>query len=272
MREVGWRHARAREADRAHSSPWRRAMHQRSGALQILILIIALDANACFASSSEILFQEGTEAYRSSDYLRAAQSFRKSARLQPSSGALHNLGNSEWQRGGTGRAILAWEQAAWLDPFNKSARTNLRFARKTAQLESPELTWYEVVSSWLPANWWAWLAGISFWFAIGASLLPGIFRRRRATWHQAVAALGFTVFLLSLPAHVGVHTRSRIGFILQKETPLRLTPTQEAQALTRLSAGEPARWQRTRGNYVLLRTNRSLGWVEVEQFGRICQP
>lgn len=243
----------------------------REGIFVFLLLVTALPARAS-DSAMGAMFEEGTEAYRNGDYFRATQAFRQSARLKPSSGALQNLGLSEWQRGSTGRAILAWEQAIWVDPFNKAARGNLRFARKTAQLESPELAWYEVVSSWLPANWWAWVAGISFWFAIAAIILPGIFRQKRATWHQAAAALGFTVFLLSLPAQVGVHTRSKVGFILQKDTPLRLTPTQEAQVLTKVAAGEPARLQRARGNYVLLRTNRALGWVEAEQFRRICQP
>jgi len=248
----------------------RRAPHQRPS--HILLLCLLLRPIASFAFSPDTLFQEGTDAYRSADYSRAAQAFRHSARLKPSSGALQNLGNAEWQRGSAGRAIIAWEQAAWLDPFNKSAQTNLRFVRKTSQLESPELAWYEVVSTWLPANWWAGLAGISFWVAIGACLLPGILRQRRATWHQAVAALGFTIFLLCLPAHLGVHTRSRIGFILDKDTPLRLTPTQESQILTRLSAGDPVRWQRTREKYVLLRTNHSQGWVEAEQYHLISQP
>ena len=171
----------------------------------------------------------------------AAEAFRQSVTLQPASGALQNLGNAEWQRHRTGAAILAWEQALWLDPFNQSARQNLRFARKTAQLEAPDLAWYEVISTWLPVSWWAWIAGVSLWLAVGMVLLPGILRRRKATWHQAIAALGLMVFLLSVPAHIGVETRSRIGFVLQKDTPLRLTPTLEAQAVTRLAAGEPAR-------------------------------
>ena len=101
-------------------------------------------------------------------------------------------------------------------------------------------------------------------------MLPGILRRRKATWHQAIAALGLMVFLLSIPAQIGVQTRSRIGFVLQKDTPLRLTPTLEAQAVTRLAAGEPARWVRARGNYVLIRTGRALGWVEQDQLGLTC--
>jgi len=100
--------------------------------------------------------------------------------------------------------------------------------------------------------------------------LPRVLRRRKAGWHQALAAIGLTVFLLSLPAHLGVHTRSRLGFLLAKDTPLRLTPTREAQDITRLAAGDPGRLERTRGNYVFIQTSRAAGWVERQQFGMVC--
>ena len=222
----------------------------------------------CAASNPS--FTTGTAAYQTGDYSRAAQEFRKSATLQPASGTLQNLGNSEWQRGRPGPAIIAWEQALWLDPLNEPARTDLRFARKTAQVEAPELVWYEVVSTWLPANWWAWIAGISFWTAVGMAMLPGIRRRRKAGWHQAVAAFGVMIFLLSLPAHAGVYTRSRIAFVLDKNTPLRLTPTSESQTVTHLAAGEPVRCERTRGDYVLVHTTRARGWLEHAQCGLVC--
>jgi hypothetical protein len=222
------------------------------------------------ALSADALFQAGVSAYRTNDYARAAEAFGQSIALQPASGALQNLGNAEWQRHRTGAAILAWEQALWLDSFNQSARQNLRYARKNAQLEAPDLAWYEVISTWLPVTWWAWIAGVSLWLSVGVVLLPGILRRRKATWHQAMAALGLMVFLLSVPAHIGVETRSRIGYVMQKDTPLRLTPTLEAQTVTRLAAGEPARKVRARGNYVLIRNGRVLGWVEQDQFGLTC--
>jgi hypothetical protein len=238
----------------------------------LLALLLALFAcpSSISAVSAQALFQAGAIAYRAGDYARAAEAFRQSVVLQPASGALQDLGNAEWRCRRTGAAILAWEQARWLDPFNLSVRQNLGFARKTAQLEAPDLTWYEVVSAWLPASWWAWIAGTSLWLAVGMGMLPGVLRQRKATWHQAVAALGLMVFLLSLPAHIGVQTRSRIGFVLEKDTPLRLTPTLEAQAMTRLAAGEPGRWVGARGNYVLIRTSRALGWVEQDQFGMAC--
>jgi len=218
------------------------------------------------------MFQQGVQAYRVSDYSRAASAFRESARRKPASGTLQNLGNAEWQGGAVGRAILAWEQALWLDPFNGAARGNLQLARKTAQVDSPDLSWYEVVSTWLPASWWAWITGAGLWLAVGMLILPGILRQRKATWHQAAAALGFMVFLLSLPAQLGVHTRSRIGFVLEKDAALRLTPTAESQVVTRFPAGKPARCERTRGNYLLVRISPEglRGWIEKGQLGFVC--
>ena len=129
-----------------------------------------------------------------------------------------------------------------------------------------------MISTWLPANWWAWIAGASLWLAVALVMLPGILRLRKTTWHQAVAAFCLMVFLLSVPAYAGLHTRSRIGFVLQPDTPLRLTPTLEAQSVTRLASGEPARLVRTRGDYVLIRTNHTLGWVGRGEFALACAP
>jgi tetratricopeptide (TPR) repeat protein len=215
------------------------------------------------------LFQQGAQAYIAGGFPQAAAFFREAASAAPSSGALHNLGNAEWQCNRTGPAILAWERAHWLDPFSANTRANLRYARKAAQLDTPDLAWYEVCSSWLPVNAWAWLASLSAWAAVAMVLLPGILRRRKADWHQGLAAAGFAIFLLTLPALLGVHTRSKIGILLPKETPVRLTPTRDAQILSQLPAGELARLERERGAYVFIRTAGAAGWVQRAQFGLI---
>jgi tetratricopeptide (TPR) repeat protein len=232
-------------------------------ALQVIVTIWL----GLWAGAAEDFFARGTAAYRAGDYSQSAHAFQKLVDIQPASGTLQNLGNAEWQRGETGAAVLAWERALWLDPFQDAARDNLLYARKVAQLETPQLGWHEVVSSWLPVNWWVWITGGSFWLAVLLGTLPGILRWRRAAWHQGVAALGLMVFLLSVPAHFGVGSRASLGFVLHKETPLRLTPTFEAQSLTRLAAGEPVRAVRARGDYLLIRTSRALGWVDRAEIG-----
>ena len=222
-------------------------------------------------SVPDALFQAGVTAYRAGDYAQAAEAFRQSVALQPASGALQNLGNAEWQRHRTGAAILAWEQALWLDPFNESARQNLRFARKTAQLEAPDLAWYEVISTWLPVSWWAWIAGGSLWLAVGMGMLPGILRRRKATWHQAIAALGAHGLPAQHPgALFGVADPLADRLCAAKGHPPAAHAHARSAGRHAPGPGEPARWVRARGHYVLIRTSRTLGWVEQDQFGLTC--
>ena len=245
---------------RLGASPISRAL------LSIICLVAPFVASKGFTSSADALFRFGTNSFNAGEYVQAAAAFAQAAALQPSGGTLQNLGLSDWQCARTGPAILAWEQALWVDPFNQAARINLRFARRIAQLEAPDLNWAEVVSSWLPANWWAWVGGISLWTAVGISTVPGLLRWRRAAWHQAVAPFSLAMFLLSFPAQIGINSRSKLGFVLLKDTPLRLTPTAEAQVITRLAAGEPGRVERTRGNYLLIRASHTAGWIERKQF------
>lgn len=233
-------------------------------------LLLLAAAHNCPAAG-EVRFHDGVAAYEAGQYDTAAQAFRDSLAKQPASGTLLDLGLAEWHRGRVGEAILSWEQSAWLDPFTRDTRNNLLFAREAAEVNPPELTWFERASTWLPANFWTWIAGGSLWLAVAMVTLPGIFRVRKAGWHQTLAALAFGIFLLSLPPSVGIITRSNIGIILEKNTPLRLTPTREAETVDSLPAGEPARKLRERGDFIFVHTQNGSGWVERGQIGFVCR-
>ena len=235
-----------------------------------LVVAAAVLFSVAAAVAQPGAFQAGCEAYAAGRFEQALASFQKAVATEPSSGAWHNLGNAQWQCGQPGPAVLSWERALWISPFQANPRANLRFARKVGQLSAPELSWWEVCSTWLPVNVWAWIAAASFWSALALVLLPTLFRWRKADWHQAVAATGFAVFLLTIPALVGVQTRASLGVVLGKDTPLRLTPTAEAQTLTRLAAGEMARVESRRGHYLYIRTSGdAAGWIERGQFALV---
>ena len=216
------------------------------------------------------LFQDALEASRSGDPDKAAQLFRESAAQQPAAGTLLNLGITEWRQGHAGAAVLAWEQALWIDPGNKNVRESLEFARQTAQIESPELAWYEAVSIRLPARVWAWLSALSLWVVAGMITLPQVLRWRKAAWHHGLAAVALGIFLLTIPAHFGITSRSQMGFVLEKETALRLTPTQDAESLASLTAGDPARQIREQGEFVFVKTSRGTGWLKRDKFALVC--
>jgi len=235
----------------------------------LILILLLTGAHEC-RSAGEVRFREGIAAYEAGRFELAAQAFRDSLMEQTASGTLLNLGLAEWRSGRTGDAIVAWEQSAWLNPFNPDARENLLYARETLQINPPELTRCELASTWLPANYWTWVAGGSLWLAVGMVTLPGFFRMRKAGWHQSLAALASGIFLLSIPPNIGVFTRAKIGIVTDKNTSLRLTPTQSAEAVASISAGEPIRRLRERGDYLFVHTQYGNGWVGRRQVEFIC--
>jgi tetratricopeptide (TPR) repeat protein len=235
----------------------------------ILILALQLAAQNSFAAG-ETGFRAGVAAYEAGQFDLAAQAFRAALAKKPAAGTLVNLGLAEWQRGKTGEAILAWQQAAWLDPFSRAAQENLLYARESASVNPPDLNWFEQASTWLPANLWTLIAGGSLWLAVALVTLPTILRIRKASWHQTVAALALGVFLLSLAPSVGIFTRAKIAIVTGKNTSLRLTPTQTAEIIASLPPGEPVRELRVRGNYFFVRTQNGNGWIERGEVAFLC--
>ena len=243
----------------------------RPSILALLTCLLLLTLNSSRADTTNS-FTHGIDLSRAGQFPEAAAAFENSAKTQLAAGTLLNLGLAEWQRGRAGAAILAWEQARWIDPFDSRVAANLKFARQAAQVDEPQLKWHEAVSTWLSPTAWAWLTGITLWLGVGLLVLPGIFRRRKAGWHQLLAAMAFGIFLLSLAANFGVMSRSQIGFVVKKNASLQLTPTHNGEVISTLAAGEPARKIRTRGNYVFIRTLGASGWVEKDNFQLISAP
>ncbi|HZT22398.1 MAG TPA: hypothetical protein VFB55_05770 [Verrucomicrobiae bacterium] len=236
----------------------------------LLPAVLFLAAGIGRAANVNDFFAQGLADYRAGLFPEAAAAFEKALQQQPSVGALDNLGLAEWQRGHAGAAILAWERAQWVDPFDARSRANLQFARQALQLDPPALKWFEAVSTRLSAAAWLWLTGVSLWVMAGALILPGVFRRRLAGWPQILATLAFCVFLFGLTANLGVVSRGHLGLVIKTDAPLRLTPTRDSEVIATLNEGEPARQLRTRGNYYLIRTLFGTGWIERGQFGLIC--
>jgi hypothetical protein len=226
------------------------------------------------AQTAEERFTLANAAYASGDFAESAYQLRELAVNGPwSHGALHNLGNSEWKVSRPGYAVLAWERARALNPFDRNTVANLHFARKQAELTVPKREWFEQYSEWLPPATWLTAASVGLWGGIILLALPRLFVTKRVDWHQALAAVLLAAFLLSLPALAGLHTRRKIGVILEEETPLRLSPTRDGEArdsLGKLAAGEVARVENTRGEYLYVRADGDrAGWVHQREFRKI---
>ena len=248
-------------------------MRHRFFALLFIVCSLARSLGAQAETPAQ-RFALANKAYNESDYAEAAYQLRELTLAGHwSRGALHNLGNAEWKVNRPGYAVLAWERARALNPFDRNTAANLHFARVQAQLLVPERPWFEQYSEWLPSSVWLLAASISLWCGVGLLALPRLLGAKRADWHQGVAALLLAIFLLSVPALAGLYTRRQVGVIVAEETPLRLSPTREGEArdaLGKVGAGEVARVEKTRGDYFYVRAEGDrAGWVHRSEFARI---
>jgi len=247
-----------------------KTMLARSLSLAIAFVLICA-ASASTPPSADERFRKAGTAYADGEFADAVYDLRELVNEgRFASGAQHNLGNSEWKVGRHGYAVLAWERAHSLNPFNPNTSANLRFARHTARVEAPTLAWHERYSTLLPGDWWLVIASIGLWGGVVMLTLPRLLGWRRADWHQGLAAALLAVFLLSGPAIFGLWKRSQLGVVLEDETSLRLTPTREAETLTKLPAGEMARIERSRGDYFYVRAEGDrAGWLRKADFARV---
>ncbi len=242
---------------------------ERLGLRALVVTFSLFVANAYSATND--FFTQGMALNQAGQFPEAAAAFQSDLKHQVSPGALVNLGIAEWQGGHAGAAMLAWERAAWLDPYDERAKQNLKFARQVTQVDAPELRWHEKISAVLPSAAWGWLAGVGLWLATGALVLPRVFRWRKSGGPQALAALGVGIFILALTAEFGVAGRTNLGVVLKKNAPLLLTPTRAGEMILTLNAGESARVLRARGNFYFIRTLMGAGWVARENIGFVVE-
>jgi len=98
-------------------------------------------------------------------------------------------------------------------------------------------------------------------------VLPYVFRWRKSYWQQLGVAVGLTIFLLTIPALIGVHSRAHRGVVVADETPVRLTPTEHGEVLARLPAGETATFGRMRRGFFYVQTaGGTSGWAGTNGF------
>lgn len=236
----------------------------------LAFFVVMLERPMGIDSDLNPTFFKGSKAYVAGELTDADIAWQRLITLSASPGLLHNFGNAEFKLGKLGPAILAWERARALDPSFRNTTANLRFARGQAGLTEPEWVWHEKYSALLAPDAWLWTATGAFWLAIALLALPPLLKRKRTAWTQGGAVVAIGVFLLTVPALVGIMSRGKVGVVLAAETILRLTPTKEGEMLGKLAEGELARVEKSRGEYVYVRgASDRAGWVRGEEFAKI---
>lgn len=203
------------------------------------------------------------QAYAKGEYAESVRLWEeRAAREGVTSGLLAALGNAEWRLGHKARAVLCWERALLIDPADPVALAGIRHAQNAGGAKRPPANWLERYASFLPSDAWTLAAAAAFWTAVAALLVPRMTGRRPGPWANALLLAGLTAFVLALPGIWGAHSRADRAVVRRAETPLRLTPTADGEAVGSFEEGDMVRAGRKLNGHVRVRASDGrAGWV-----------
>jgi tetratricopeptide (TPR) repeat protein len=251
--------------------------HLHAFAALMLLLFCFLQPAA--AAEIDVRFEAANQAYRASDFQKAAKLYEEiESQGYESSELYYNLGNCYYKLNKVPAAILQFERAKRLDPDDEDIAHNLGLAnlRVVDRVDPiPQLfyvTWWRKWADLGSADRWAVLGISSLWLAIllGAALfLPyQSFVLRRVFSSLAMLALVF--FLLSIAAAVDRHNREqnqRYAIVFAASTQARSAPDPQSTNLFMLHEGVKVELLDHVGGWSKIRlADGKIGWIESSAF------
>jgi tetratricopeptide (TPR) repeat protein len=245
----------------------------------IISLLLSISAIAQQKNTDQI-FQDANQHYSQAEYGEALSDYQLLLGEGVASSELYyNIGNTEYNLGHIGKAILYYERAKLLAPNNKSINTNLNIAREKVEsdiLEIPDFLpvrlWQGMAKSLSPGMW------IVFQAIMGCLLLYGIFlfynntERSQKIKSIVIALIGLSMLLITYSAgktsHNLIHLHDK-GIVMGSST-MYSAPDSRSEEIVSLADGVKVNiidnidsW------YQVELMNRSIGWIEMRTVERI---
>jgi hypothetical protein len=202
----------------------------------------------------------------------SAPAFTQSSQhTQPrySADSLYNLANSYARAGKPGMAVLNYERAALLAPYDPDIAVNLQYVRTSAHvLTEPPSRFAWIVQFASPTSA-AWLG------VLGIALLGTAFLAKRVThrflWIRAGGMLvGATLITLTVSNAMLLWPRMHEAVVLTSQTPALVSPVPMADTAFVLSEAETVTMTAKHEDFILVRTRGGLsGWVARGNLGAV---
>lgn len=238
-------------------------------ALATTLLTPEVTADAQAVSAANQLYQVGNyeDAQRIYEQL-ISQGVEDSA-------VYYNLGNTYFQQGDLGRAVLNFQRATQLNPRDPDIRANLELARSMADVPftstapGPIDTLAKMTSRWLTLNETAILA-LAFWFLAGFLFLSirllGAGKVRTILKYGAIVSLFILALIgLSLGSRIFTESTQHEGVVVAPVVAVSSEPGEQFATDFSLKSGTEVSLVEAQGNWVRLAVPGDAieGWIPV---------
>lgn len=200
-----------------------------------------------------------------------SQSPQSSPPSQPrySADGLYNLANSYARAGKPGLAVLNYERAALLAPYDPDIAANLEYVRTSAHVPPEPLSRFARIAQTASPALAAWLGVVGI-ALVGAALLA---KRAppRLRWLRACGILlGAALIALTLSNAMSLWPRMHEAVVLINQTPALVSPVPMADTAFVLPEAETVTMTAKHEDFILVRTRGGLsGWVARANLGAV---
>ncbi len=219
----------------------------------------------CHLYANSDTFEMGNEAFHKGDYKRAIDSYLKTMEEEDASvSVLINLSNAYFQQKDYANSRLYIEKAALIKPFHPAIKQNRKIIRNKINSDIIPVPLFFLTASLF---WVSSLFSPLVWFILGIissiTVLYIVYARKSKT--GLVSAL----FLVFLFATLGWHRSHALSnqhvVVINKETAFRNSPSEVAEELMLLKAGEKGTEIERFGDYSRIRLeDGKIGYVDIE--------
>lgn len=244
--------------------------------LQKILFSLILIVNIPFildAQDIDELYSKGVEAYTNEDFAQAITHWEKLLASGYYSDKLYyNIGNAWFKEGSIPGAILYFEKALLLKPFNEDYRYNLEIA-KSYTIDRFEIVpevffmkWYRMVSLVANSNQWA-VMSLGFFIVSLILILLYLFSLhigiKKSSFIAGLVFLFFSIIAISLSyMNHNIKQKHQYAIIYTPVVTGRSSPDLEAKELFVIHEGSKVRIEEQLGEWVEVRlSDGNIGWV-----------
>lgn len=230
--------------------------------LSVLAPVLVARADASFDRASA-----ASSAERFDDAARELEALVLERGYSP--GGLANLGSAYARGGQVGLAILALERARLLDPQDSQLRAKLAEVRGQAGVSAPSPTALEELASLWPARAWLMTGAVGLALFCLVTLVAGAVRRARSVAVLTALGAGLVTALSGAALFVGTLATDR-AVVIGEDAIARVSPFDEADAVSVVRPGELVRVEETHGDYVrIVVPDGRQGWMATTLVERV---
>jgi tetratricopeptide (TPR) repeat protein len=227
--------------------------------------------HAELSEESAKMYNEANDFYSSKEYGKALNIYTELIERGIKNPSLfYNLGNTYFKLGQIGYAILYYEKAVSLKPFDRDIRNNLEYARRSMEERIQPLyneglfnflrTTYSFVKPWLLAVFELVFFTGFIVFSILFILLP--YQRQRFKKQVLVFGILFFVFGVCAFSRTAYEKANPKGIVVEEAVEVLSAPIVESEPVFQLYEGTRTKVLETRGDWIRIRINDGReGWI-----------